>query len=161
MKRFLFHSILKWKKISFYFIPYGHSDIETISLKKNLPYFFHLLQTHLLCSSKKIENLRFCVDYNNLNFITIKNRYFISLIKQLLNCLIEIATFTKLNIHFAYNALRIQIDDKWKTIFRFKYEHFEYRVMFFKLTKCLSEFSIVYYFDIARISKHILNFLFW
>ena len=77
-----------------------------------------------------------------MNFITIKNRYFISLIKQLLNRLIETAIFTKLNIRSAYNALRIRINDKWKTAFRCKYEHFEYHVMFFKLMNTLTNFQL-------------------
>ena len=82
------------------------------NFKKSLSYFFRRLQTHLSCLSKKNENLQLCVNYRNLNFITIKNQYFISLIKQLLNRLIEIAIFTKLNVRSAYNALRIRIDDE-------------------------------------------------
>ena len=61
---------------------------------------------------KKNENLRLCVNYKDLNFITVKNRYFISLIKQLLNYLIEIAIFRKLNIRSAYNSLQIRINDE-------------------------------------------------
>ena len=64
-----------------------------------------------------------------------------SLIKYLLNRLIETTIFTKLNIRFAYNTLRIRIDDEKKTIFRCKYEHFEYRVMFFELTNALTNFQ--------------------
>ena len=136
---------------------------------------------HLSCSSKKNENLRLCVNYRNLNFITEKNRYFISLIKQLLNPLIETAIFTKLNIRFAWNALRIRIDDEWRTTFRCKYEHFEYRVMSFKLTnasvnsqlhihlklrKYLNIFCIVYFDDISiylsdkKIHKKHVQFIF-
>ena len=75
---------------------------------------------------KKPENLRLCVSYRNLNFIIVKNRYLISLIKHLLNRLIKTAIFIKLNIRFAYNALQIRIDDKRKTAFRCRYKHFEY-----------------------------------
>ena len=57
---------------------------------------------HLSCSlKKKIENLRLCVNYKNPSFIIVKNQYFILLIEQLLNRLIEIPIFTKLNIRFA------------------------------------------------------------
>ena len=52
------------------------------------------------------------VNYRNLNFIIIKNRYFVSLTKHLLDRLIKTAIFTKLNIRSAYNALRVRIDDK-------------------------------------------------
>ena len=61
---------------------------------------------------KKNENLRVCVDYRSLNFITVKNSYLISLIKQLLNRLIEAVIFTKLNIRSAYIALRIRADNE-------------------------------------------------
>ena len=61
---------------------------------------------------KQNENLRLYGDYKNLNFIFAKNRYFIALIKQLLNRLIKTAIFTKLNVCSAYNALRIRIDDE-------------------------------------------------
>ena len=61
---------------------------------------------------KKDDDLRLSVNYKDLNVITVKNRYFILLIKQLLNRLIETTIFTKLDIRFAYNALRIRIDDE-------------------------------------------------
>ena len=47
-----------------------------------------------------------------MNSIIVKNRYFISLIEQLLDRLIETTIFTKLNIRSTYNALRIRIDDE-------------------------------------------------
>ena len=61
---------------------------------------------------KKDDDLRLCVNYKDLNVITVKNRYFISLIEQILNRLIKARIFTKLNIRSAYNALRIRIDDE-------------------------------------------------
>ena len=61
---------------------------------------------------KKNDDLRLCVDYKNLNVIIVKNRYLISLIEQLLDRLMRATIFTTLNIRFAYNALRIRIDDQ-------------------------------------------------
>ena len=90
---------------------------------------------------KKDDDLRLYVNYKDLNVITIKNRYFISLIKHLLNRLIKTSIFTKLNIRSAYNALRIRVDDEWKTTFRCKYDHFEYRIMFFELTNASTTFQ--------------------
>ena len=120
------------------------------NFKVFLSYFLHRLQTHLSCSSKKNEDLRLCVNYKSLNFITIKNRYFVLLIEQLLNHLIEIAIFTKLNIRSTYNALRIRIDDEWKTVFRCKYEHFEYRVMSFELTNASANFQSYIYSTLRK-----------
>ena len=82
------------------------------NLKKNYRILFIVCRRIYYVRQKKDENLRLRVTYKNLNFIIVKNRYFISLIKQLLDRLIEIAIFTKLNIRSAYNALRIRIDDE-------------------------------------------------
>ena len=82
------------------------------NFKKEFIVFFLSFANAFIMFVKKEENLRFCVNYKSLNFITVKNRYFISLIKQLLNRLIKITIFTKLNIRFAYNTLRIRINDK-------------------------------------------------
>ena len=90
----------------------------------------------------KNENLRLCVNYRNLNYITIKNWHLILLIKQLLNRLIIIAIFTKINTRSVYNALRIWANYKWKTAFRCRYKHFEYRVMFFKFANASANFQL-------------------
>ena len=83
------------------------------NFKKNfIVFFLSFADAFNMFVNKKIENLRLCVNYKILNFIIMKNRYFISLIKHLLNRLIKIAIFTKLNIRSAYNVLRIRIDDK-------------------------------------------------
>ena len=61
---------------------------------------------------KKDDNLRLCVDYRDLNVITLKNKCFILLIEQLLNRLMKATIFTKLNIRSTYNALRIRIENE-------------------------------------------------
>ena len=89
---------------------------------------------------KKDENLRLCVNYRDLNFITVNNRQSLSLIKQIFDGWSKTAIFTNLNIRFAYNALQIRNNNEWKTAFRCRYEHFEYRVMFSELTNALTNF---------------------
>jgi hypothetical protein len=61
----------------------------------------------ILFVKKLSEDLRLCVDYRRLNAITIKNRYFIFLIMQILICLMSAVIFTKLNIRAIYYAIRI------------------------------------------------------
>ena len=86
---------------------------ESINLKnKFIVFFLSFANTFIMFVKKKNENLRLLINYRKLNFIAVKNRYFISLIEQLLNRLIETAIFTKLNIRFAYNTLRIRIDNE-------------------------------------------------
>ena len=60
---------------------------------------------------KKNENFRLCVDYRNLNVITIKNRYFF-FIDETLNRLINARYFIKLNLRDVYYRIRIREKNK-------------------------------------------------
>jgi hypothetical protein len=82
-----------------------------------------------LFTKKKNDELRLCVDYRELNKITIKNRYSLFLIKEVMNRLIEIKIYIKFNIRIVYNWIRVRARDEWNTTFRTRYEQFEYRVM--------------------------------
>ena len=82
---------------------------------------------------KKNETLRLCVDYRKLNEIIIKNRYSLLNINELQNKLSKTIYFTKLNLKGAYNLIRMKTREKWKTIFRTRYEHYEYTIMSFEL----------------------------
>ena len=62
--------------------------------------------------SKKNNELRFYVDYRDLNVIIIKNRHLFSLIFETLNRLCESKIFTKLDLKNAYYRFRIKIDDE-------------------------------------------------
>jgi len=57
---------------------------------------------------KSDNNLRLCVDYRSFNVITIKNKFFLSLIKKTLNRLIDVVYFTKLDLKNAYYRIRIR-----------------------------------------------------
>ena len=115
------HAIETKNKISFFESIYNLfiTELETLRkyLNDNLKRKFIVLfssstKTFIMFVKKKNDDLRLCVNYRNLNVITVKNRYFISLIEHLLNRLIKATIFTKLNIRFAYNAFRIRIDDE-------------------------------------------------
>ncbi len=62
----------------------------------------NLVNILILLILKNNINLRLYVNYCNLNIITIKNRYSLSLIKKTLNCLINVVYFTKLNLKNPY-----------------------------------------------------------
>jgi len=66
----------------------------------------------MLFVSKSDSSLRLCVDYRNLNTITIKNRYSLSLIEKMLNRLINAVYFTKLDLKNAYYRIRIRQNNK-------------------------------------------------
>ncbi|SAM05196.1 hypothetical protein [Absidia glauca] len=90
---------------------------------------------------KKDGSLRLCVDYRGLNKITIKNRYPLPLINEMIDRLSSSSIFTKLDIRNAYHRVRIAKGDEWKTAFRTRYGHFEYLVMPFGLTNAPASFQ--------------------
>jgi hypothetical protein len=103
---------------------------------------FSSTKISILFTKKSKNDLRLCVNYKKLNAITIKNRYSISLMNQLLNRFSDVKKFIKLNIQTAYNFIRIKKKDEWKTTFRCRYEQFEYRIMFFNLANAFATFQI-------------------
>ena len=85
--------------------------------------------------------LRPCIDYRQLNEITIKNRYPLPLISELQDRLQGAQYFTALELKGAYNLIRIKEGEEWKTAFRTRYGHFEYKVMPFGLTNAPAAFQ--------------------
>jgi len=88
----------------------------------------------VLFVSKKDGTLRLCVDYRGLNKITIKNRYPLPLVSELISKLVAVSYISILNIRDAYHRIAIKDLDKWKIAFRIKQGLFEYTVMLFGLT---------------------------
>ena len=95
----------------------------------------------ILFVKKKDGSLRLCVDYRALNKITVKNRYPLPLISEMLDRLRSARYFTKIDLRGAYNLVRIAEGEEWKTAFRCRYGHFEYTVMPFGLTNAPATFQ--------------------
>ena len=87
----------------------------------------------ILFDRKPDGSLRICIDYQDLNNITIKNRYLLSLIGKSLDRLGRAKRFTQLDLTNAYYRMRIREGDECKTAFRTRYGHFKYQVMPFSL----------------------------
>ena len=83
---------------------------------------------------KKDGGLRPCIDYRQLNDITIKNRYPLPLMSSAFEPLAHAVIFTKLDLRNAYHLVRVRAGDEWKTAFNTPLGHFEYLVMPFGLT---------------------------
>ncbi len=79
------------------------------------------------------EELYFCVNYRDLNAITVKNWYSLFLISETLNCLSWAKIFIKLNIISAFNWLWIKEKDEAFIIFHTQFELFKYLVILFDL----------------------------
>uniref|UniRef100_A0A3B3BWV7 Gypsy retrotransposon integrase-like protein 1 n=1 Tax=Oryzias melastigma TaxID=30732 RepID=A0A3B3BWV7_ORYME len=90
---------------------------------------------------KKDGGLRPCIDYRNLNDITIKYRYPLPLVPFALEQLRQARFFTKLHLRSAYNLVRIREGDEWKTAFSTTSGHYEYLVMPFGLCNAPSVFQ--------------------
>ena len=90
---------------------------------------------------KKEGSLRLVQDYRQLNAMTIKNRYPLPLILELINHLRGAKYFTKLDVRWGYNNVRIKDGDEWKVAFRTNRGLYEPLVMFFGLTNSPATFQ--------------------
>ncbi|KAL9259867.1 Retrovirus-related Pol polyprotein from transposon 17.6-like protein [Drosera capensis] len=83
---------------------------------------------------KKDGSMRLCIDYRELNKITIKNRYLLPCIDDLFDQLQRASVCPKIDLRSGYHQLHIKADDISKTAFRTRYGHYEFVVMSFGLT---------------------------
>jgi len=92
---------------------------------------------------KKDGSLRLVQDYRALNSMTVKNKYPLSLISELVSQLRRARYFTKLDVHWSFNNVRIKPRDEWKAAFRTNRGLFEPLVMFFGMTNSPATFQTI------------------
>ncbi|GJY99929.1 putative reverse transcriptase domain-containing protein [Tanacetum coccineum] len=122
----------------------------------------------VLFVKKKDGSFRMCIDYRELNKLTVKNRYPLSRIDDLFDQLQGSSVYSKIDMRSGYHQLRIKEENIPITVFRTRYGHFEFQVMLFRLTNTpavfmdlmnrvckpyLDKFIIVFIDDILVYSK--------
>src|SRR5882672_8670886 len=95
----------------------------------------------VLFTKKKDGTLRLCVDFQNLNKLTRKDRYPIPLVTNLLDQLSSAKIYTKLDLQAGYYNVRVATGHEWKTVFRTRYGSFEFLVIPMGLTNAPATFQ--------------------
>ena len=94
----------------------------------------------VLFAKMKDKTLRLCIDYRQLNRVTIKNRYSLPRINDLFDQLRGARVYSKIDLRTGYHQLKVRDTDIPKTTFRTRYGHFEFTVMPFGLTNAPAAF---------------------
>jgi hypothetical protein len=157
--------------------PYRMSTLELKELQLQLEEILNKGYIHpnvslwgapILFVKKKDGMMRLCIDFRQLNKVTVKNKYPLPRIDDLFDQLKDAKVFSKIDLRSGYHQVMIKDEDISKTAFRTRYDHYEFTVVLFGLSNApavfmclmngvfinyLDKFVIVFLDDILVYSK--------
>jgi hypothetical protein len=108
--------------------------IKKLLVMGHIKLFNSFWSVSILFVQKKDDTLRMCINYHTLNTVTMWNEYPLLHIDIIFNHLAKTKYFSILDLNMTYYQVQLDDESKNYTVFTYKKEHFQFKVMIFRFT---------------------------